>query len=52
MNDERIVILQQQFNPFFLYHLIILARGYRGGIEGVSRGFGGVNLTEPPRNPL
>jgi len=27
-------------------------RGFRGPFEGVARGFRGVSLTEPPRNPL
>ena len=33
-------------------HLFIVPRGLPGGYLGVARGLGGVNLTEPPRNPL
>jgi len=32
--------------------LFILDRGLPEGYLGVAWGFGGVNLTEPPRNPL
>jgi len=31
--------------------LFLLARGYRGGIEGLSRGFRGPWPSEPPRIP-
>jgi len=31
--------------------LLILPRGFRGGSEGLSRGFGGPYPMEPPGNP-
>jgi len=39
-------------NLFFRYHLVILHRGLVEGWLRVGWGFHGVNLSEPPANPL
>jgi hypothetical protein len=41
-----------RFLPLFVHTSEGVAWGLPGGCEGVAWGLGGVNLTEPPGNPL
>ena len=60
INCEKLVVfhllITRRFYYFFYssftHYMEKLQRGLRGSLEGVPRGFRGINLSEPLRNPL
>jgi len=47
-----LAIFSVKIPPFFVQYIFTVHRGLRGPSEGVPRAFRGLNLSEPPANPL
>jgi len=51
-NSNFPALFQPVFSLLFIHTSEGVPRAFRGPFEGLRRAFGGVNLSEPPRNPL